>query len=160
MSPFSDPRRSQRRSCSCNNFWPCYLWYHFVCFRYPNYYAYCSEHSLSDPGQPAEDKYDDNDNHPNDLKQEPEQDSVQLQVCSCSLFNEMWQEWIIQCQHCCFGLLSCWPAVLLVWREKAQHPDGEAGKQGQALIDPAIEGGVRITDTRMCPPIVPSPANG
>ncbi|XP_077440539.1 LOW QUALITY PROTEIN: SUN domain-containing ossification factor [Vanacampus margaritifer] len=41
----------------------------------PNHHAYCSEHSLSDPGQPAEDK--DNNINPDDSKQE--QDSVQFQ---------------------------------------------------------------------------------
>ncbi|XP_051929113.1 SUN domain-containing ossification factor isoform X2 [Hippocampus zosterae] len=47
---------------------------------YPNYHAYCSEHSLSDPDQPAQDKHDNDDNrnnHSNDPKQE--QDSVQFQ---------------------------------------------------------------------------------
>ncbi|XP_057697111.1 SUN domain-containing ossification factor isoform X2 [Corythoichthys intestinalis] len=45
-------------------------------FWYPNNHANCSEHSLSDPGQLAGDK-DDNNNNPNDRKQE--QDSMQLQ---------------------------------------------------------------------------------
>ncbi|XP_061539593.1 SUN domain-containing ossification factor isoform X1 [Phycodurus eques] len=44
---------------------------------YPNHHAYCSEHSLSDPGQLAGDN-DNKNNNPDDHK--PEQDSMQLQV--------------------------------------------------------------------------------
>lgn len=44
-----------------------------LCFRYPSQYVYCSEQSLSGPGQSAQDK--DPDSH------EPEQDSTQNKVC-------------------------------------------------------------------------------
>ncbi|XP_061681533.1 SUN domain-containing ossification factor isoform X2 [Syngnathoides biaculeatus] len=49
---------------------------------YPNHHAYCSEHSLSDPDQPAWDK----DNNPDDHKQE--QDSVQVQTVNPPVVEE------------------------------------------------------------------------
>lgn len=44
-----------------------------LCFRYPSQHVYCSEQSLSGPGQSAGNK------NPDDLEQE--QDSTQHKVC-------------------------------------------------------------------------------